>query len=50
QTTLPKLQIPEILEKEPREKTEFKIEEESSDLSLESQLQEIQNRLNEMQK
>ena len=49
QITLPTLKIPEILKKD-EEKSEFKVEETSSDQNLESQLQEIQNRLKDMQR
>ena len=50
QTTLPKLKIPEILKKdyEDNEKLD-KVEEEKYDESLESQLQKIQDELNNLQ-
>jgi hypothetical protein len=56
QTTLPKVKIPEILNKdkeiteEPKKKTATKVKEKQYDLSLESQLEEIQDRLNDLQK
>lgn len=42
---LPKVQVPEILHHEEKEKTELKIKEDYHDTDLESQLEEIQNRL-----
>ncbi|GAH97997.1 unnamed protein product [marine sediment metagenome] len=51
QTTLPKLKIPEILKKtEETEKPELQIKEKQYDGSLGSQLQEIQDKLNSLQK
>lgn len=52
QTTLPKLKIPEILkkDKEIEEPDKIPIREPEYDESLESQLQEIQDKLNSLQK
>lgn len=56
QTTLPKLKIPEILKKEHEEDKKLhepkikEIKKEKYDEGLESQLQEIQDRLNKLQR
>ena len=51
QTTLPKLKIPEILKKDHEENEKLdKIEEKEYDESLESQLQKIQDELNNLQR
>ena len=56
QTTLPKLKIPEILKREHEEDKKLhepkikEIKKEKYDEGLESQLQEIQDRLNKLQK
>jgi hypothetical protein len=51
QKTLPKLEIPNIIKKEGQEKTEPKSKKiKSPERNIEEQLQEIQKRLNELQR
>ena len=49
QTTLPKLKIPEILNKPHEKQGELKIKKIGEESDIESQLQEIQNKLNALQ-
>lgn len=51
QKTLPKLEIPNIIKKEGQEKTEHKVKKTKPiERNIEEQLQEIQRRLNELQR